>query len=191
MGKLIYLITTSLDGYAADKNGGIDWSVPSEEVHSFVNDAVRNTGTFLFGRKMYETMKVWDDIPTEGTSGPMDGPSEAMNDFAGIWRDASKIVYSTSLGEVSTANTTLERSFDPKSVKKLVAESGKDFGIGGPHLAGEAIKAGIVDEYHHLIVPVMIGGGISWLPRDVKSELQLADVREFENGTVHLHYRKK
>jgi dihydrofolate reductase len=191
MGKLIYFMTTSLDGYIADKNGNFDWAVPSEEVHTFVNDIVRNTGMFLFGRNMYETMKVWDDIPTEGTSGPMDGPSEAMNDFARIWRTAKKKVYSTSLTDVVTANTTIEKTFDPNSIKKLVAESHKDFGIGGPHLAAEAIKANIVDEYHQFIVPIIIGGGNFWLPKDVKIKLELVDSRKFENGTVHLQYHKK
>jgi dihydrofolate reductase len=190
MGKLIYLITTSLDGYVADKNGNFDWAMPSEEVHAFVNDTLRNTGTILMGRNLYQTMKVWDDIPTEGTSGPMDGPSQAMNDYAKLWRAANKIVYSTSLAEVTTADTTLERSFDPSAIQKLVAESDKDFDIGGPHLAAKAIKAGIVDEYHQIIAPVIIGSGNHWLPKDVKSQLELVDLRRFENGFVHLQYRK-
>jgi dihydrofolate reductase len=188
MGKLIYLITTSLDGYAADKNGNFDFAVPSEESHMFVNETMRGVGTFLFGRKMYETMKVWDEIPTEGTSGPMDGPSQAMNDFAKIWQGAKKVIYSTSLSEVTTADTTLERSFDPSTVQKLVASSDKDFGIGGPHLAAEAIKAGIVDDYHQIIAPIMIGGGNFWLPKDAKTKLKLLDLRKFKNGFVHLHY---
>ena len=190
MGKLIYLITTSLDGFVADKNGNFEWAMPSEEVHAFVNDMVRNAGTFLLGRNMYETMKVWDTIPTEGTSGPMDGPSEAMNDYAKIWRAAKKIVYSTSLSNVTIANATIERSFDPGTTQKLVAESDKDFDIGGPHLAAEAIKAGIVDEYHQFIVPQLIGSGNYWLPKDVKSKLKLVDLRKFENGFVHLQYSK-
>jgi dihydrofolate reductase len=191
MGKLIYLITTSFDGYVADENGNFDWAMPSDEVHAFVNDTVRNVGTSLFGRNMYETMKVWDEIPTEGTSGPyMDGPSEAMNDYAKIWRGTKKIVYSTSLSEVVTANTTLEQTFDPEAIRKMVAESDKDFDIGGPHLAAEAIKAGIVDEYHQIIAPVMIGSGNHWLPKGVTSKLELTDMQKFENGFVHLHYRK-
>ena len=190
MGKLIYLITTSLDGFVADKNGNFEWAMPSEEVHAFVNDIVRNVGTSLLGRNMYEIMKVWDTIPTEGTSGPMDGPSEAMNDYAKIWRAAKKIVYSTSLSDVTIANATIERSFDPSTIQKLVAESDKDFDIGGPHLAAEAIKAGIVDEYHQIIVPQLIGSGNYWLPKDVKSKLKLVDLRKFENGFVHLQYRK-
>ena len=190
MGKLIYLITTSLDGFVADDKGNFDWAAPSEEVHAFVNDMVRNTGTFLFGRGMYETMKVWDVIPTEGTNEYMDGPSEEMNDFARIWRAAKKIVYSSALSEVTTANTTIERVFHPETVRKLMAESDKDFGIGGPYLAAGAIKAGIVDEYHQIIVPQMIGSGNTWLPRNVQCKLELVDVRKFENGFVHLQYRK-
>jgi dihydrofolate reductase len=190
MGKLIYFITTSLDGYVADESGHFEWAMPSEEVHSFVNDIVRNTGTFLFGRNMYETMKAWDDIPTEGTGGPMDGPSEAMNDFAKIWRAASKIVYSTSLSDVAIANATLERSFDPSAIQKLVAESDKDFGIGGPHLAAEAMKANIIDEYHQIIVPLILGGGNHWLPGGNHNKLKLVDLRKFENGFVHLQYTK-
>jgi dihydrofolate reductase len=188
MGKLIYLITTSLDGFVADKNGNFEWAMPSEEVHAFVNDIVRNVGTSLLGCKMYETMKVWDTIPTEGTSGAMDGPSEAMNDFAKIWQTAKKIVYSTSLSDVAIANATIERSFNPSNIQKLMAESDKDFDIGGPHLAAEAIKAGIVDEYHQIIVPQLIGAGNYWLPKDVKRKLKLVDLRKFENGFVHLQF---
>ena len=190
MGKLIYLITTSLDGFVADKNGDFDWAMPSEEVHAYVNDIVRNVGTALLGRNMYEIMKVWDTIPTEGTSGPMDGPSEAMNDYAKIWRAAKKIVYSTSLSDVTIANATIERSFYPSTIQKLVADSDKDFDIGGPHLAAEAIKSGIVDEYHQIIVPQLIGSGNYWLPKDVISKLKLVDLRKFENGFVHLQFSK-
>ena len=190
MGKLIYLISTSLDGYVADKNGKFDWSRPSEESHAFVNDIVRNVGTILMGRKLYETMKIWDEIPTEGTGGPMDGPSPAMNDYAKIWKDAKKIVYSTSLSKLEIENATIERSFNPDAIQKLVAESDKDWDIGGPHLAAQAIKANIIDEYHHFIVPIMIGSGNPWLPKDVKLELKLTEVRKFKNGFVHLQYDK-
>jgi dihydrofolate reductase len=190
MGKLIYLITTTLDGYVADKNGNFNWGAPSEEVHAYINDTLQNVGTILMGRKLYETMKVWDDIPTEGTGGPMDGPSEAMNDYAKIWRAAKKIVYSSSLSEVKIANATIERSFDLNTIQKLVAESDKDFDIGGPHLAAEAIKANIVDEYHQFIAPIMIGSGNYWLPKDVKSKFELVNVRKFKNGSAYLHYRK-
>jgi dihydrofolate reductase len=190
MGKLIYLITTSLDGYAADKNGKFDWAMPTEEVHAFVNNALRNVGMILMGHKLYETMKIWDEIPTEGTSGPMDGPSPAMNDFSKIWRGANKIVYSTSLSNVEIENTKIERSFDPIAIQKLVAESDKDFDIGGPHLAAAAIKANIIDEYHQIIVPLILGGGNHWLPGGNNNKLELEDMRKFENGFVHLQYRK-
>ena len=191
MGKLIYLLTTSLDGFATDKDGNFDWAVPSEEVHQFVNDTLRNVGTVLMGRNLYHTMKVWDQIPTEGTSGPyMDGPSPAMNDYAKIWEGANKIVYSTTLDTVDIANTTIERSFDPLAVKKMVAESDKDTDIGGPHLVAAAMQAGIVDEYHQIVVPILIGGGLRWLPDGVTQQLQLVDERRFQNGYVHLHYRR-
>ena len=190
MGKLIYSIMTSLDGFIADQDGNFEWAMPSEEVHAFVNGIVRNVGTSLLGRNMYETMKIWDSIPTEGTSGPMDGPSEAMNDYAKIWQTAKKIIYSTSLSDVTIANATIERAFNPEAVKKLIAESDKDFDIGGPQIAAEAIKAGMVDEYHQIIAPVIIGRGKYWLPKDVKLNLKLVDVRKFENGFVHLQYRK-
>lgn len=183
-------MTTSLDGYVADNKGNFDWAQPSEEVHAFVNNKLRNVGTILMGRKLYETMKVWDDIPTEGTGGPMDGPSLAMNDYATIWRAANKIIYSTSLSEVTIANATIERSFDPNTIQKLVAVSDKDFDIGGPHLAAEAIQANIVDEYHQIIAPRLIGSGNYWLPKDVQIKLELTDMRKFENGFVHLQYRK-
>lgn len=189
MGKLIYAITTSLDGYVADKNGNFDWAMPSEEVHAYFNDIVRNVGTSLLGRNMYEVMKVWDEIPTEGVGGPMDGPSQAMNDYAKLWAESQKIVYSTTLTDIETANTTLERSIDVEAVRKLVLESDEDFDIGGPHLAAQAIKAGIVDEYHQIIAPVIVGGGNHWLPQDVQVDLELVDVRKFENGFVHLQYR--
>ncbi|HET7320479.1 MAG TPA: dihydrofolate reductase family protein [Candidatus Saccharimonadales bacterium] len=183
-------MTTSLDGYAADKHGNFDFAMPSEEVHAFVDDVLSNVGTILMGRKLYEVMKVWDDIPTEGTGGAMDGPSQAMNDYAKIWHAANKVVYSTTLSEVSIANTTIERSFDLDAVRKLVAESDKDVDIGGPNLASQAIKAGIVDEYHQIIVPVLLGGGNHWLRTDATTTLELSGMREFENGFAYLKYSK-
>lgn len=183
-------MTTSLDGYVADDDGNFDWAMPTEEVHAFVNDALRNVRVILMGSKLYETMKIWDDIPTKGTSGAMDDTSQAMNDYAKIWHASKKTVYSTSLSDVTIANTTIERAFDPNAVQKLVAESGYDFDIGGPNLAGQAIKAGIVDEFHQIIVPEIIGSGNYWLPKDVKSKLKLVDAKKFENGFLHLEYRK-
>jgi dihydrofolate reductase len=182
MGKLIYSITTSLDGYVADEEDNFEWAEPSEEVHAFVNNAVRNVGTFLLGRKMYEILAVWDTI--------RDTDSNAMNEFAEIWRAAKKIVYSTSLTEVSTANTIIEQVFDPEKVHRLATESDKDFGVGGPHLAAEAIRAGIVDELHQFIVPKIVGGGTYWLPKKVEVELKLVELQQFENGFVHLQYNR-
>ena len=182
MGKLIYSVTTSLDGYVADEKDNFEWAKPSEEVHAFVDDILKNVGTFLLGRRMYETLAVWDTI--------RDTDSNAMNQFAEIWRAAKKTVYSTSLPEVSTANTTIEHVFNAETVHRLITESDKDFGIGGPHLAAEAIRAGIVDEFHQFIVPKIIGGGNYWLPKDVKNKLELMDLRKFENGFVHLQYSK-
>ena len=190
MGKLIYFAMTSLDGFVADQDGNFEWAMPSEEVHAYINNIARNVGTSLLGRNMYEIMKVWDTMPTEGAGGPMDGPSEAMNDYAKIWLAAKKIVYSTTLSDVAIANAKIERAFNPEAVKKLVAESNKDFDISGPHLAAEAIKAGIVDEYHQILVPVIIGSGNYWLPKDVQVNLELVDVRKFENGFVHIKYKK-
>lgn len=189
MGKLIYLITTSLDGYVADKNGDFSWARPTEEVHFFVNDTLRGVGTVLMGRNLYETMKVWDDIPTEGVGGPMDGPSPAMNDYSKIWRDANKIVYSTSLAEVTTADTKLERKFDVEAVRQMVAQSDKDVDIGGPHLAAQAVKANIIDEYHQIIAPIILGEGNFWLPGGNHNQLELVDMRKFDNGSVHLHWK--
>jgi dihydrofolate reductase len=182
MGKLIYSLTTSLDGYGADEKGNFEWTQPSEEVHAFVNNIVRNVGTFLLGRKMYETLAVWDTI--------RDTDSNAMNQFAEIWRAAKKRVYSSSLLEAETSDTTIERVFNPGVIQKLVSESDKDFGIGGPHLAAEAIRAGIVDEFHQFIVPKIIGGGNYWLPKKVEAELKLVELQKFENGCVHLQYKQ-
>ena len=181
MGKLIYSITTSLDGYVADEKDNFEWAKPSEEVHAFVDDILKNVGTFLLGRRMYETLAVWDTI--------RDTDSNAMNQFAEIWRAAKKTVYSTSLTEVSTANTTIEHVFNAETVHRLITESDKDFGIGGPHLAAEAIRAGIVDEFHQFIVPKIIGGGNYWLPKKVEAELKLVELQKFENGFVHLQYK--
>jgi dihydrofolate reductase len=190
MGKLIYSVSTSLDGFAADSDGNIDWGTPSEEEHAFIDDYLRNTGTFLLGRKMYETLAIWDKIPTEGTNEFMDGPSQAMNDFAKIWQAADKIVYSTTLTEVKTARTTIEREFDPETIQNRITKSEKDFGIGGAHLAAAAIKGGIVDEYHQIIIPILLGGGTHWLPRGVRIKLELVRTRTFDNGFVSLLYKQ-
>ena len=183
MGKLIYLVTTSLDGYVANEKGDFEWSKPSEEVLAFVDDILKNVGTFLLGRRMYETLSVWDSISSHG-------PSEGMNKFANIWKVANKIVYSTSLTEVSTTNTTIDHVFNSETVHKLISKSDRNFNIGGPHLAAEAIRSGIVDEYHQFIAPVIIGGGNNWLPKKIEAELELVELQKFENGCVHLQYKQ-
>jgi dihydrofolate reductase len=183
MGILIYSVTTSLDGYVADEKDNFEWTKPSEEVLTFFDNVLKNVGTFLLGRRMYETLAVWDTIPS-------DGPSEGMNKFSNIWKAANKIVYSSSLTDVSIANTTIEHVFNAETVHKLIAESDKDFNIGGPHLAAEAMRAGIVDEFHQFIVPKIIGGGNNWLPKKVEAELELVELQKFENGYVHLQYKR-
>ena len=183
MGKLIYNITTSLDGYAADKSGNIDWTEPTEEILASINKTLANVGTFLLGRKMYETLAVWDTIAT-------DGPSKGTHDFAKIWRNANKIVYSSQLLEVKTANTTIEKVFDIEVIRKMIMESDKDFDIGGPHLSAAAIQANIVDEYHQYIAPLLLGSGNYWLPKDADNKLKFVELKKFNNDTVYLHYDK-
>lgn len=182
MGKLIYSFTTSLDGYVADEQGNFDWAMPSEEVHLHVNVLSKSIGTFLLGRKMYETLAVWDAI--------RDTDSPAMNEYAELWRAADKIVYSTELQEATTKRTIIERDFDVEAIRQMIEESPRDFGIGGPHLAAAAIKAGLVDEYHQYITPVIIGGGNAWLPQGAHNELQILDIDKFENGFVYMKYGK-
>ncbi|HVX58106.1 MAG TPA: dihydrofolate reductase family protein [Candidatus Saccharimonadales bacterium] len=190
MGRLIYLFTTSLDGYVADKDGDFSWAAPTEERHAYINDILSNVGTVLMGRNLYQTMKVWDDIPTEGTGGAMDGPSKAMNDYSKIWKAANKIVYSTTMNDVTIANAKIEKSFDVEAVKKMIADSDRDVDIGGPHLAASAIKADIIDEYHQFIAPIILGEGNFWLPGGSRNKLELVSTHTFDDGVVHLHYRK-
>lgn len=190
MGKLIYLFTTSLDGYVADKNGKFEWAAPTEERHAYINDILRNIGTILMGHNLYETMRVWEDVPTEGLGGFLKEPSQAVNDYAKIWHGANKVVYSSSLSEVSIANTKIEQVFDTESVEKAVAESDRDYDIGGPHLAASAIKSNIIDDYHQFIAPLILGEGNFWLPGGNRNKLQLVNLHKFDDGVVHLHYRK-
>jgi dihydrofolate reductase len=181
--KLIYSAITSLDGYVADTDDNFDWAVPDEAVHQFVNDLERSAGTYLYGRRMYEVMKAWETMPSEADL------SDVALDFATIWQAADKIVYSTSLDAVSTARTRLERRFDPEAVRALKASAEHDMSVGGPHLAGQAIRAGLVDECRLFLNPVVVGGGNRALPDDVFLELELLDEHRFGNGVVHLHYR--
>lgn len=183
MAKLIYSAIASLDGYVADENGGFDWAAPSEEVHAYVNDLEREIGTYLYGRRLYEVMVYWETAPTGG-----DGSSAEL-DFAKIWKAADKIVYSKSLERASSARTRIERAFDAEAVRRMKATSARDISVGGPHLAGEAMRAGLVDEYQLFVVPMVVGGGNRWLPSDERVRLELVGERRFESGVVFLHYR--
>ncbi len=185
MAKLIYSAITSLDGYVADEDGNFDWAEPDEEVHSFVNDLERSVGTYLYGRRMYEVMVYWETAPDLADQPPF------VQDFAEIWQAADKIVYSKTLETVSSARTRIERDFDPEAVRQLKAQAGRDITVGGPDLAAQAIKAGLVDEYHLFVTPIVVGGGKQSLPNDVRVKLELLDERRFANGVVHLHYRTR
>jgi dihydrofolate reductase len=183
--KLIYSAITSLDGYVADENGNFDWAAPDEEVHAFVNDLERPVGTYLYGRRMYEVMRVWETPQTFA------GDSPVMQDFAQIWQAADKIVYSTTLDTVSSARTRIEREFDPEAVRQLKAGAGRDLGVGGPDLAAQAIRAGLVDEWQLFLTPIVVGGGNPALPDDVRVNLELLDERRFAGGVVYLRYRTR
>jgi dihydrofolate reductase len=182
MAKLIYSSIASLDGYVADEDGNFDWAAPDDQVHAFVNDLERPIGTYLYGRRMYEVMRYWETAYTRTRQ-----PAVAY-DFAEIWRAAGKIVYSTTLSDVSTARTRIERSFDASAVRQLKASAGHDLSIGGPHLAAQAIHAGLVDECHLFLTPVVVGAGTPALPDDVHLPLELLDLHRFDGGVVHLHY---
>jgi dihydrofolate reductase len=181
MAKLIYTALASLDGYIEDERGKFDWAEPDEEVHSFVNDLERRIGTYLYGRRLYEVMAIWETLPLA------DQPPH-IRDFAEIWRAAEKVVYSTTLQSVSTPRTRLERDFDVDAVRRLKADDQHDLALGGAELAAHAFRAGLVDELHLLLAPVVVGGGKQCLPDDVRLRLELLDERRFENGVVHLHY---
>ena len=184
MAKLIYSAITSLDGYIADKNGNFDWAEPDPEVHSFVNDLERQVGTYLYGRRMYEVMVAWESMDVSGQP-------PYVRDFAEIWRAADKIVFSRSLENASSARTRIERNFDPAVIRQLKGRADRNITVGGPHLASQALKAGLVDEIHLMITPIIVGGGKQSLPDDVRLQLELIDERSFANGVVHVHYRTK
>jgi dihydrofolate reductase len=181
MGKLIYTMLTSLDGYVSDPDGNFEWAAPDEEVHAFINQQSRSIGTELYGRRMYETMAVWETME-------LDDEPPVMADYAQIWRASDKVVYSSTLAEVSSARTRLERTFDPEAVRQLKAESAHDISVSGPHLAAAAIRAGLVDEYRLFVSPVVVGGGNACLPDDIRIDLELVDHRRFGNGFVYLAY---
>jgi dihydrofolate reductase len=180
MARLIYSVFTSLDGYVADERGNFDWAMPDEEVHAFVNDLVRPIGSCLYGRRMYEVMAAWETLSD---------PAPVMLDFAQIWRAADKVVYSTTLEAASSARTRIERAFDPEAVRQMKAAAERDIAIGGPNLAAQALAAGLVDECHFFVSPIVVGEGTRSLPDGVRVRLELIDERRFGNGMVHLRYR--
>lgn len=182
MAKLIYSAITSLDGYVEDKQGKFDWAAPDREVHAFINDLERPIGIYLYGRRMYETMVFWETVPTSS-----DEPAEGR-DFAQIWRAAEKVVYSRTLQAPSSERTRIERDFDWAAVSQLKKSSASDITIGGAQLAGAAIAAGLVDECHLFLNPVIVGGGKPALPDGVRAQLELLAERSFGGGVVHLHY---
>ncbi|TML20595.1 MAG: deaminase [Actinobacteria bacterium] len=183
MAKLIYSAITSLDGYVADEDGRFDWAAPDEEVHRFVNDLERPIGAYLYGRRMYEVMVFWETAHTLADQPPY------VQDFAEIWQAADKIVYSKTLETVSSARTRIEPVFDPEAVRQLKATAARDITVGGPTLAARALEAGLVDELHLFLSPVVVGGGKRSLPDNVHLKLELLDERRFGNGAVHLRYR--
>ena len=183
MAKLVYSAITSLDGYVADADGDFSWAAPDEEVHAYVNDLEREIGTSLYGRRMYEVLVVWEHPETFADDHPI------TRDFAEIWKATEKVVYSTTLETVSSERTRIERRFEPDEIRRLKAESSRDISIGGPSLAAEALRAGLVDECHLFLCPFLVGGGTASLPDDVRLRLKLQDERRFTNGVVHLHYR--
>ena len=183
MAKLVYSTITSLDGYTTDEDGGFEWGAPSVEVLTFINDLERRFGTHLYGRRMYETMVYWETFDEAGDAPP------GVRDFAGMWRTASKVVYSRTLGEVSSDRTRIERAFDATAVQRLKGTAGHDISIGGPEIAGQAMAAGLVDEIHLFVMPITVGGGKAALSDHVRSDLDLLGVDRFGDGVVHLHYR--
>jgi len=182
MARLIYSAIASLDGYVADEQGKFGWAMPDEEIHAFVNDLERPVGTHLYGRRMYETMKVWEGDEF------LEGEPEVMHDYAEIWRAADKIVYSRSLEEVETSRTRLERAFDPEAIRVLKQSEQRDISIGGAELAGRALDAGLVDELQMLLVPVAVGAGKAALTIQERKTLTLLDQRSFANGSIYLRY---
>ncbi len=183
MAKLIYVANVSLDGYIEDAHGSVEWTEPMDEVFTFITDLVHPVGTYLYGRRMYETMAVWEADPT------LAAQSELMADFANVWQAADKIVYSTTLPVVSTANTRLERRFDPDSVREMKASAASDLTVGGPTLAAHAFNAGLVDEFQLFIYPVLVGGGKPAFPSEARARLELLDEHRFVDGVVNLRYR--
>ena len=185
MAQLIYSALSSLDGYIGDRDGNFDWAMPDEEVHRFINNLERNAGTYLYGRRMYEIMTVWETDPNLAADSPL------TQDFAQVWQAADKIVYSKTLTAASTRKTRIERNFDPEAIRQLKKTAQHDIAIGGPDLAAHAFRSGLIDECHLFLAPIVVGGGKPALPDNVRLELELLEERRFDNGMVFLRYRTK
>ncbi|MDQ6949425.1 MAG: dihydrofolate reductase family protein [Actinomycetota bacterium] len=180
MARLIYSAITSIDGYVADADGNFDWAAPDDEFHAFVNDLERPVGTYLYGRRMYEVMSYWETTPDEG---------QVIRDYAAIWQAADKVVYSRTLESASTERTRIERDFDVEAVRRMKESASADISVGGPHLAAEALRAGLVDEVHLFLTPVIVGGGNRALPDGVRLDLELVDEKRFGGGVLFASYR--
>ncbi len=185
MAKLIYVANVSLDGYIEDSYGSLDWTEPTDEVFTFITDLVRPIGTYLYGRRLYETMAVWETQPA------LAAESELMADFANVWQTADKVVYSTTLGAAATASTRVERRFDPDAVRDMKASAARDLTVGGSTLAAHAFNAGLVDECQLFIHPVLVGDGKPAFPRDARVQLELLEEHRFGNGVMNLNYRTR
>jgi len=185
MAKLIYIANISLDGYTEDEDGKFDWKSPGEEYFEFITNLVRTMGTYLYGRRMYAAMMVWETDPSLAAVSPL------MCDFAEVWQAANKIVYTRTLETAATRKTQLEHTFDPKLIQHLKETDEQDILIGGPELAANAFRAGLVDECHLFLIPVSVGGGKPALPDGLRLELELLEERRFGDGTVYLRYRTK
>jgi len=182
--RLIYSAIASLDGYTADEAGNFDWAAPDAELHAFVNDLERGVGTHLYGRRMYETMAVWETMDVSAEP-------DVMRDYAEIWRAADKVVYSRTLAAPSTPKTRIEREFDPEAIRRMKEAADRDVSVGGPGLAAHALRAGVVDEIQLLLVPVVVGGGTRALPEGLRAGLDLLDERSFASGAVYLRYQSR
>lgn len=185
MAKLIYSMITSLDGYAKAAEGDLGRGAEDPEIHTFIGDVFRHVGTFLYGRRMYETMVFWETVDAQP-----DLPPHILQ-YADDWKAAEKIVYSTTLASVSSAKTRIERTFDPEVVRKLKAESDHDLSVDGPNLAAQAIAAGLVDEYHLFITTTVVGGGTRFFPDGVRLDLDLVEERSFDSGLIYARYRTR
>ena len=183
MAQLIYASNMSLDGWTEDERGAVNWAPPDDDVFVVITELMRSAGTYLYGRRMYETMAVWETDATLGSQ------SDLRAEYARTWQAADKVVYSSTLAAPHTANTRLERHFDPGAVRDLKAAASSDLLVGGPNLAAQALVAGLVDELALFVWPVVLGGRTPALPPDTHVDLELIDEHRFSSGAVHLRYR--